>query len=168
MPGCVWGVICTETPEKPKLHEAPLEALLLPPSHSGPQSPRCHFPPTCLLGNLLPGARSGPASVAFPVGGGHGARPALTSTPILGKAAGGALRDGCESAHRNVEDALFPAHQRTNVLGPGRGGPDITVRLHRSHVRPDQGRQPAARASQGSAGPAPPAPPPGRLVVPSP
>ncbi|MEJ1282495.1 hypothetical protein NN561_013453 [Cricetulus griseus] len=43
----------------------------------------------------------------------------------------------------------------TNVLGPGRGGPDITVRLHRSHVRPDQGRLPGAGASEGPAGPAP-------------
>lgn len=117
-------------------------------------------PPMCLLGNLVPGAQSGPASVAFRVGGGCGAWPALASPPILGKAAGGALRDGCESAQRNVEDALFPAHQRTNVLGPGRGGPDITVWLHRSHVRAVQGRQPGARAC----GPCRPSPP-GRLFV---
>lgn len=150
-----WGMgvlICTE---KPKLHESPSEAHLLLPSHSGSQSPRCHFPPMCLLGNLVPGARSGPASVAFRVGGGCGAWPAFALPPILGKAAGGALRDGCESAHRNVEDALFPAHQRTNVLGPGRGGPDITVWLHRSHVRPDRGHQPGAGASEVPAGPAP-------------
>lgn len=57
------------------------------------------------------------------------------------KPRGGALRDSRESARRNAEDALFPACQRTNVPGPGRGGPDITARLHRSHVHPDQGRR---------------------------
>lgn len=51
-------------------------------------------------------------------------RPALSSRPILGKAAcGGALRDRRESARRNAQDALFPlCAPRTNVLGPGRGG----------------------------------------------
>lgn len=47
----------------------------------------------------------------------------------------GALRDGRESARRNAEDALFPPW-RTNVPGPGRGGPDITAWWLRDHVRP--------------------------------
>lgn len=117
-----WGMgvlICTE---KPKLHESPSEAHLLPPSHSGSQGPRCHFPPMCLLGNLVPGARSGPATVAFRVGGGCGAWPAFASPPILGKAAGGALRDDCESAHRNVEDALFRLTSGRTCWGPGAVG----------------------------------------------
>lgn len=71
------------------------------------------------------------------------------------KPRGGALRDGRESACRNAEDALFPACQRTNVPGPGRGGPDITERLHRSHVRPDQGHRLVLEPLRGPSGPAP-------------
>lgn len=43
-----------------------------------------------------------------------------------GSGGGGALRAGGESARRNAQDALFP--EPPNVLGPGRGGPDITAR----------------------------------------
>lgn len=49
------------------------------------------------------------------------ARPRLP-TNFGQSGGGGALRAGHESARRNAQDSLFPA-RRTNVLGPGRGGP---------------------------------------------
>lgn len=84
------GLISTGHIQKARLHEKqglPPAARLLPPSHPEPQGPRYHFPPLCVLGNLVLGTRSGPESMALLVGGGCGAWPALALPPILGKAA---------------------------------------------------------------------------------